>query len=210
MDILEKISKAIVEMDEDSIEELLDCALSEGVSLDSIYKEGLNQGMLQATKLFESKEYYVPEMIVCADTLNKGVQYIKKHGDLETGQGPTLVIGVVQGDMHEIGKNIVKIMLEAADFNVIDLGVNVSCEDFVHAAIENKASVIGMSSMMTTTMGHMGELVVKLKSQNLENPPKVIIGGGCISANYAKEICADGYSKDAIEAVKLINNLLGE
>lgn len=209
MELLNKIADCIVDMDEENIENILSEALKSNIPLDEIYKHGLNEGMLRATKLFENKEYYISEIIVCADTLNKGIQYLKKYGNVETGKGPTIVIGVVEGDMHEIGKNIVKIMLEAADFNVIDLGVNVTSQELIETAIKNDAKIIGLSSMMTTTMVHMGEVVEKLNERNLKNRPKVMIGGGCISQIYADEIKADGYSANAIEAVKLANKLLG-
>ncbi|MGL5439706.1 MAG: cobalamin B12-binding domain-containing protein [Filifactoraceae bacterium] len=210
MQALEDIVKIIVEMREDEIERALDKAIRERISMENIYKYGLNKGILEATKLYESKEYYIPEMIVCADTLNKGIEYIKKKGNIKTGQGPTLVIGVVEGDMHEIGKNIVKILMEASDYNVIDLGVNVKMEDFIKTAVEKKAKIVGLSSMMTTTMIHMKDIVKAFKNMDIDNPPKIIIGGGCVSQNYADEILADGYSENAIEAVKLVQNLLGE
>ena len=115
-------------------------------------------------------------------------------------------MGVVEGDLHEIGKNVVKIMFEASGFHVIDMGLNVKAKDIVQKAIEESADIIGLSTMMTTTMSNMQETIMLLQKEN--NKPKVIIGGGCISQKYANEIGADGYSANAVEAVRLVKTLL--
>ena len=201
---LENIKNAVVDMDEDNIIDLIDKALANGVSEEEIYNEGLSGGMLAVTKLFEDEKYYVSEVIVCADTLNKGVKYLQKKFNHEMKKdGPKIVIGVVEGDLHEIGKNIVKIMFQAANFDVYDLGLNVKAEDFVKKAEEVGADFIGLSTMMTTTMHNM-EKVVKL---NQGKTPLIIIGGGPISQSFADEIGADGYSKNAVEAVELVRRL---
>ncbi|MDO4754256.1 MAG: cobalamin-dependent protein [Bacillota bacterium] len=206
-DVLRKISDCIVEMDEDEIIPSIERALSEGVSAELIQEQGLSDGMLRVTKLFEEKEYYVSEVIVCADTLNKGIGYLKSRTSVQEAAGPKIVLGVVEGDLHEIGKNIVKIMFEAAGFRVIDMGLNVRAEEIVQKAMAEKADVIGLSTMMTTTMGKMADVVSLLKAMNCRIP-KVIIGGGCISERYCREIGADGYSPNAVEAVKLVRKLV--
>ncbi|MGL5231976.1 MAG: cobalamin B12-binding domain-containing protein [Fusobacteriaceae bacterium] len=205
---LRKISDSIINMDEDNIEMILEEALDNGVPMEDIYEIGLNNGMLEVTKKFENNEYYVSEVIVCADTLNKGIKYLRAKGGERKIDGPKVLIAVVEGDFHEIGKNIVKIMFEAANFDVIDLGVNQTSEDIVKAAIENRVEIIALSTMMTTTMGKMKEIISIVEKSELKNKVKVIIGGGCISNKYAQEISADGYSKNAIEAVKLVKNLV--
>lgn len=205
---LRKISDSIINMDEDNIEMILEEALDNGVPMEDIYEIGLNNGMLEVTKKFESNEYYVSEVIVCADTLNKGIKYLRAKGGERKIDGPKVLIAVVEGDFHEIGKNIVKIMFEAANFDVMDLGVNQTSEDIVKAAIENRVEIIALSTMMTTTMGKMKEIISIVEKSELKNKVKVIIGGGCISNKYAQEISADGYSKNAIEAVKLVKNLV--
>ena len=121
-----------------------------------------------------------------------------------------MLITVVEGDTHEIGKNIVKIMLDAAGFDVIDLGVNNSAKEIIEVALRENVKIIGLSSMMTTTREQMRKLVKELKDMDLEHRPRVIIGGGSVTDNYSKEIDADGYSKNAPEAVKLINKILKE
>lgn len=207
--ILGRISDCVVEMDEDAITALIDEALELGFSAEEIKDRGLSEGMLRVTKLFENKEYFVSEVIVCADTLNKGITYLKNKFEVSSSKGPKVVIGVVEGDLHEIGKNIVKIMFEAAGFDVIDMGLNVKAEDIVHKALDEEADVIGLSTMMTTTMVKMREVVELIRSTKEELLPKIIIGGGCISQKYAGEIGADGYSANAVEAVKLVKELTG-
>lgn len=205
---LKKISDSIINMDEDNVETILQEALDNGVSMEDIYEVGLNNGMLEVTKKFENNEYYVSEVIVCADTLNKGIKFLRSKGGEKKVDGPKVLIAVVEGDFHEIGKNIVKIMFEAANFDVMDLGVNQTSNDIVKIAVENGVDVITLSTMMTTTMGKMKEIIEIIEKTELKDKVKVIIGGGCISEKYAREINADGYSKNAIEAVKLVKNLV--
>ncbi len=207
---LENIAEAIVEMDEDNIIDLIEKALGSGILSEEIYDKGLGEGMLRVTELFEKRKNFVSEVIVCADTLNLGVNYLKsKFPSKENSSGPKIVIGVVEGDLHEIGKNIVKIMFEASGFRVIDMGINVKAEDIIKTAIEEKADIITLSTMMTTTMVKMQDVVDMLKAEELEYIPKVIIGGGCVNRKYADEIGADGYSSNAVEAVQLVKQLMG-
>ncbi len=209
-DILTKISDCIVNMEERNIENLIIEALNcDDIDIDDIYNKGLNFGMNKAIELFENKKYYIPEVIVCADTLNKGLEVLRRYGKINKKSKGKVVFAVVKGDTHEIGKNIVKIMLEANGYEVIDLGVNRDNEDIIDAAIKEEAQVIGVSSMMTTTMTEMKKLIEKLDSINVQKKPYVIIGGGCITQNYAIEIGADGYSENAPKAVKLVDKLIG-
>ena len=207
---LDKITKAIVNMDEDNIISLIDEALSGGISAEDIYNKGLSKGMLDVTKLFENKEYFVSEVIVCADTLNLGVNYLrKKFPAKEDSKGPKVIIGVVEGDLHEIGKNIVKIMFEAAGFKVTDMGINVKAHDILDKTMETEPDIICLSTMMTTTRGKMKDVVELIHSKNLKNIPKIIIGGGSVSQKYSDEIGADGYSANAVDAVILVRRLIG-
>lgn len=206
---LEKIAESVVEMDEEGIISRIEDALDCGVSSSAIYERGLSEGMLRVTKLFENKEYFVSEVIVCADTLNKGIGHLKQKAPIFSNKGPKIILGVVEGDLHEIGKNIVKIMFEAAGFDVIDMGLNVKAEDIVRRALEEKADIIGLSTMMTTTMVKMRRVIELLRLETSGRLPKVIIGGGCISSSYSLEIGADGYSANAVEAVKLVRDLMG-
>ena len=207
---LDKITEAIVNMDEDNIISLIDEALSGGISAEDIYNKGLSKGMLDVTKLFENKEYFVSEVIVCADTLNLGVNYLrKKFPAKEDSKGPKVIIGVVEGDLHEIGKNIVKIMFEAAGFKVTDMGINVKAHDILDKTMETEPDIICLSTMMTTTRAKMKDVVELIHSKNLKNIPKIIIGGGSVSQKYSDEIGADGYSANAVDAVILVRRLIG-
>lgn len=210
MDILKTISDAVIDMEEEQIESLVVSAIENKISLQDIYNDGLNDGMIRALSKYEKKEFDIPEVIVCADVLNKGIKTIEKYGKLNSGEKEKVLITVVEGDTHEIGKNIVKIMLEAAGFDVIDLGVNNSSKEIIEVAIREKVKIIGLSSMMTTTREQMRKLVEELKEIDLDTKPKIIIGGGSVTPNYSKEIDADGYSKNAPEAVKLVNKILKE
>lgn len=206
---LKMISDAVVNMDEENIITHIKTALNLGVSATEIYDQGLSLGMLIASNYFAEKKYFVSEVIVCADTLNKGIQFLNRIAPVASAKSQKIVIAVVEGDLHEIGKNILKILLEAAGFHVVDLGLNVKVEEIVQRALAEHADIIGLSTMMTTTMGKMKEVIDLLNSLQQQNIPKVIIGGGCISERYAQEIGADGYSPNAVEAVKLVYELTG-
>ena len=210
MDILSQISDCIVNMDEDNIEKLIKMALDmKSINMHDIFSKGLNDGMVRSIGIYDNKEYDIPELIVCADTLNKGLNVLKNYGIIDNDSKGKLLLAVVEGDTHEIGKNIVKIMVEAAGYDVVDIGVNRKVDDIIHIAIEENVDIIGLSSMMTTTRGEMKKLIDKINSMNLENRPYVIVGGGSITENYSKEIGADGYSTNAPNAIKLIQKLLG-
>lgn len=210
MDILRQISDCIVNMDEDRIEDLIKMAIDiKCISHQDIFLKGLNDGMVRAIRIYDNKEYDIPELIVCADTLNKGVNVLSSYGSLDNENKGKLLLAVVEGDTHEIGKNIVKIMVEAAGYDIVDMGVNRKVEDIITKAIAEQVDIIGLSSMMTTTRGEMKKLVDKINAMNLDHRPYVIVGGGSITENYAKEIGADGYSTNAPNAIKLIEKLIG-
>ena len=211
MDILKRISDCILNMDEESIGQLIKQAIeSEHMQLQDIYEKGLNDGMVRAIEFFESKRYDIPEIIVCADTLNKGLKALEEYGSLNSESKGRILLAVVAGDTHEIGKNIAKIMLEAAGYDVIDFGVNKSVDEIIKAAEAEGAQVIGLSSMMTTTRGEMKKLIDRLGSMDSADKPYVIIGGGSVTQNYSVEINADGYASNAPNTVKLLQRLLKE
>jgi len=209
MDIIKQVSDCIKNMNEEAIEKLIKEAIDiENIDLDEIYAKGLRHGMERAIAAYDNKEYDIPELIVCADTLNKGVKLLNSFGNLDNGSKEKVLLAVVEGDTHEIGKNIVKIMLEASGYNVIDLGVNISTEEIIYTAQIENASIIGLSSMMTTTRSQMKKVIDTINSKNLKKRPYVIVGGGSITENYSKTIKADGYASNALYAVKLVEMLL--
>ncbi|HGT1577865.1 TPA: B12-binding domain-containing protein [Clostridioides difficile] len=209
MDILDDIAECILNMGVDNIENLVKIAIDKNIDVEDIYEYGLNKGMIGALDKFENKEYYLSEVIVCTDALNKGINLLKGTGKVKKKSKGVILMSVVEGDTHEIGKNIVKVMVEATGYKVIDLGVNRKSEDIIEEAIKNNVDIIGLSSMVTTTMENMKSVIDELNMIEIDKRPKVIIGGGPVSMEFAEEIGADGYSSNAPKAVKLINKLIG-
>ena len=209
MDILNKISDCILNMDEENIENLIKSAIhNNDIDINDIFIKGLNNGMIRAINTYDNREYDIPELIVCADTLNKGIRILREHGVFNKEDKGKVLLSVVEGDTHEIGKNIVKIMVEASGYEVIDIGVNKSSEEIIDTAIKENVNIIGLSSMMTTTRDEMRKVINKINSMNLKNRPYVIVGGGSVTESYSNEIGAEGYYENAPNAIKLIERLL--
>ena len=192
------------------VKELVNRALEEGVSAAEILNEGLIVGMGEIGVLFKNYEVYVPEVLIAARAMYAGLDILKPLL-VASGVEPVgkVAIGTVKGDLHDIGKNLVAMMLEGAGFEVIDLGIDVSPEQYVDA-VENKgAQIIAMSALLTTTMPNMRGTVELLKAKGLRDRAKVMIGGAPVTQAYADEIGADGYSDDAASAVDLAKSLIG-
>ncbi|MCR1899707.1 corrinoid protein [Irregularibacter muris] len=207
--LFKKISDGIVDMDDEGVEELCYQSLEMDIPAYKTIAQGLVKGMDRVGQLFEEQEYFLPEVLTCSDTLNIGLDILKPHLASDKIDNPVkVVIGVVEGDTHDIGKNLVKIMMEAAGFEVYDLGRDVPLNDFVDKAEEVKANFICMSTLMTTTMIGMKNVIDMLKEKNIRNKYKVMIGGGPISQKFADEIGADEYTVDANEAVKRIKSIV--
>ncbi|MGN1164937.1 MAG: corrinoid protein [Lachnospiraceae bacterium] len=208
-ELLKRLSDGVLEMEEDDVSEVAQEFIDAGYpALDGIM-EGLVDGMNRASVLFEEEEYFVTDILLCSDAMYAGLDILKPYlPDEEEQQKRKGVIGVVEGDTHDIGKNLVKIMLETAGFEMIDLGRDVPLHKFVDVAIEEEAEFICMSTLMTTTMSGMETVIHMLEEKGIRNNIKVMIGGGPISQRYADKIGADGYSQNAVEAVKLAKRLL--
>ncbi|HWQ75971.1 MAG TPA: corrinoid protein [Syntrophomonas sp.] len=207
--LYQKLSDAVVNMDEDAVVDLSHEVVEKKFDAYTAIDKGLANGMERAGELFEEQEYFVPELIVCADAMYAGLDILKPHiKTASDGKKYTIVIGVIEGDTHDIGKNLVKIMLETAGFNVIDLGRDVLPSDFVDNAVAHNADVIAISTLMTTTMAGMAEVIDILNQRGLPTKFKVIVGGGPISQAFANKIGAAGYSPNAAEAVRLVRGLL--
>jgi len=208
-ELFQKLSDAVLEMEEDTVEETANQVVEEGVDAYQAIDKGLANGMERAGKLFEEHEYFVPELMICADAMYKGLDILTPHiKTSEDEKKATIVIGVIEGDTHDIGKNLVKIMQETGGFNVIDLGRDIPPTVFVDEAVKNKADVIAISTLMTTTMDGMSEVIEILNGRGIRNDFKVIVGGGPISQSFANKIGADGYSSNAAESVRLVRKLL--
>jgi corrinoid protein of di/trimethylamine methyltransferase len=207
--LFKELSEAVVEMDEERTINAANASLEAGVEPYDAIQQGLSVGMARAGQLFEDEEYFIPELLMCSDAMYAGLEVLKPHLKKNTQSSGTVVIGVIEGDTHDIGKNMVRIMLETVGFNVIDLGRDVAPQRFVNAAKDSKADIIALSTLMTTTMDGMGTVVKLLDEANLRNGVKVMVGGGPISPGFAKRIGADGYAVNAAEAVKVARALVG-
>lgn len=199
---LDVISEALQRGDAEKVEELVKKSLEENLSPKKILEDGLIKGMGIIGAKFKKNEVYVPEVLIAARAMHAGMNILKPKL-IETGVKNIgiVAIGTVKGDLHDIGKNLVKMMLEGAGFEVIDLGIDVSVDKFVEAVKEHKPNVIAMSALLTTTMVNMPEVIKALEAAGLRGKVKIMIGGAPITQNYADQIGADGYSPDAASAV---------
>ncbi|MBC3889232.1 cobalamin-binding protein [Acetobacterium paludosum] len=208
-ELYNKLAEAVLNMEEEETVALSKQVIAENLDAYEAIVNGLTVGMNQAGKLFDEEEYFVPELLICSDAMYAGLEILKPH--IKTKDNAIkrkAVIGVIEGDTHDIGKNLVKIMLETGGFDVIDLGRDVAPATFVEKAKEEKAEFIVVSTLMTTTMEGMNEVIEILNEEDIRDDYKVLIGGGPISQGYADKIGADGYAENAAEAVKLANRLV--
>jgi 5-methyltetrahydrofolate--homocysteine methyltransferase len=184
-------------------------ALAAGTAAGDILNEAMIPAMAEVGRLFEINEYYVPELLISARAMKAGLEILKPLL-VATGIEPKgkVVVGTVKGDLHDIGKNLVAIMVEGAGYEVIDLGVDVTPENYVNTAIAQGAQVIGLSALLTTTMPSMKATVEALNESGLHGKIKVMIGGAPVTQKYADEIGADGYARDAAGAARLVAQLI--
>lgn len=208
-ELYKKLADTVVDMDEEETVNICNQIILENLDAYEAIDNGLSAGMDQAGKLFDEEEYFVPELLLCSDAMYAGLGVLKPHIKAKDEKiKQKVVIGVVEGDTHDIGKNLVKIMLETAGFDIVDLGRDVAPMTFVDKAKEEKAKIIVISTLMTTTMEGMNEVIEILNKENIREDFKVMIGGGPISQAYADKIGADGYSVNAADAVKLAKRLI--
>lgn len=164
--------------------------------------------MKEVGELFSRKEYYVPEVLLASEAFYVGFNMISPLIKSQQGQKKAkVVIGVVKGDIHDIGKNIVKVLIEASGYDIIDLGKDVSTGCFIETAVKEKPAILAMSSLMTTTLVHMEEVIKELIKKKMRRSIKVIVGGAPVNEEFANKIGADGYAEDATQAVKLIKKI---
>lgn len=204
---VKKIFNAVLELDEDGVREKTQQAIDAGTDIDTILSHGLIGAMDEVGERFSRGDMFVPEMLMAAQAMKAGLEILKPHlsGGASQSKG-TVVIGTVKGDLHDIGKNLVAMMIEGAGFEVVDLGVDVESETFVKNAKEKNASVIALSALLTTTMPAMEATVNAVKEAGMT--VKTIIGGAPVSKEFADRIGADGYSADAPGAVQLVKKLV--
>ena len=205
---VQDIFEAVVKFDETGVVTCVKAELEAGTDINAILNDGLIAAMDEVGKKFSEGELFVPEMLMAAQAMKGGLEIIKPHlGDEGSETRGTVVIGTVKGDLHDIGKNLVAMMMEGAGFNVVDLGVDVDPEKFVQAATENNADVIALSALLTTTMPAMEATVKAVKEAGLAT--KTIVGGAPVTEAFSDQIGADGFSDDAPGAVELARTLMG-
>ena len=206
---LDKIKEVIITGKYKEIEGLVQAAIEDKADLDQIINDGMVAAMDVVGQKFAENEIFIPEMLVSAVTMKKGLDIIKpllKSDEIES-KG-TIIMCTVKGDIHDIGKNLVIMMLQGAGFDVIDLGVDMSTEDLTQKVEEIKPDILGLSALLTTTMPEIKNVIETLKDKGLRNSVKVMIGGAPLNAAFAEEVGADGYGQDAAEAVKLARRLV--
>ena len=204
------LQNALITGDGDTLLDETKKLLDNGSAPHDIIKEGLIPGMDVVGEKFKNDELYIPEVIKIATIFKASIQLVKPYlMEGEVATAGKVVIGTVTGDMHDVGKNIVVLMLEANGFEVVDLGVDVSSDEFIRRATEIDAHVIGMSALLTTTMPKIGEVLKELIESGIRDNFKVIIGGAPINQSFADSVGADAYGHDAIDAVDKIKGLVG-
>ncbi len=210
-ELLEKLSECVVEMEDEDVVPVAKEYIEAGYPAFDGIMDGLVDGMNKASDLYDAEEYFVTDVLLCSDAMYAGLEVLRPHLPVEESgsQKPKVVIGVVEGDTHDIGKNLVKIMMDTAGFEMYDLGRDVPLDNFVDKALEVGASIICMSTLMTTTMAGMKTVIEKLEEKGVRSQFKIMVGGSPISQKYADEIGADGYSVNAVGAVKAAKKLVG-
>lgn len=207
---LKEITEKLIQGMAPQVKELIQEAIDEGQDLRSILNDGLLAGMSVVGERFKKGEVYFPEVLVAANAMKAGMEPLKPLlVEKNIGYAGKVVLGTVRGDLHDIGKNLVGMMLEGAGFEIIDLGVDVSAERFVEAVKEENADIIGMSSLLTTTMPMMKQAIEALSNSLVREKVKVMVGGAPITQEYADDIGADGFGPDAATAVDKAKELMG-
>ena len=206
---LQKLFDSILDGDLAATKENVQASLDTNLKPDVILNEGMIAAMREVGARFEAGEYYVPEMLIAARAMQGGMALLKPHlQQTDQKSSGKVVIGTVKGDLHDIGKNLVALMLEGAGYEIIDLGVDVSAEKFVEVAKEVHPDIVAMSALLTTTMPSMKTTLDALTAAGLRNHTKVIVGGAPVTEAYAHQIEADGFAPDASRAVNMVNSLM--
>jgi len=207
---LKEITEKLIQGMAPQVKGLVQEAIDEAQDLRSILNDGLLAGMSVVGERFKKGEVYFPEVLVAANAMKAGMEPLKPLlVEKNIGYAGKVVLGTVRGDLHDIGKNLVGMMLEGAGFEIIDLGVDVSAERFVEAVKEENADIIGMSSLLTTTMPMMKQAIEALSGSLVRDKVKVMVGGAPITQKYADDIGADGFGPDAATAVDKAKELMG-
>jgi 5-methyltetrahydrofolate--homocysteine methyltransferase len=211
MEIFDTIADEVQKGNSNSVEELIRKSLAQDIPAEEVLNNGLIKGMEIVSEKFKNNEIFIPEVLVSAKAMNAGLGILKPLlAQANVKPLGKVVIGTVRGDLHDIGKNIVAMMLQGAGFEVIDLGADVPKEEFLKFIKKESANILGMSALLTTTMLYMKDIIEAAREEGLRQDIKVIIGGAPVTEDYAAQIGADGYAPDAASAVDLTKRLLEE
>lgn len=206
-DVLNRLASAVVQLARDEVVRLCEVALDQQIPADVALEQGLARGMRLVGEKFARQEYFVPEVLAAARAMYAGFDILKERLPRVSTNRARIALGVVQGDIHDIGKNIVRVMAQAAGYQVVDLGRNVPVEQFVNA-VRDGVKAIGLSALMTTTMPVMAKVIEALKQAGLRDRVKVLVGGAPVNPLFAGRIGADGYAPDAHNAIAEIRRLI--
>ena len=210
MSILSELKQAVIDGEAEKTDELVQKALAEGLPPEQVLKEGLIAAMAEVGRLFEEGEFFVPEMLIAARAMKGGLVILRPQLAAANVQAVgKVVIGTVQGDLHDIGKNLVGMMCEGAGFEVVDLGFNVDPEKFIEAIKQHQPDIVGMSALLTTTMRAMALTIRAIEEAGLRNKVKIMVGGAPVDAAFAERISADGYGSNAPAGVDLAKQFAG-
>lgn len=208
--IYEKLASAILEGDSDASASITQQGLDEGVSAGDILNNGLIVGMNEVGVRFKAGDMFVPEVLMSAESMASGMTLLRPLlAESKTKMAGTIVMGTVQGDLHDIGKNLVGMMCEGAGFDIVDIGFNAPPERFIQAIKEHQPQVVGMSAMLTTTMRAMGHTIKAIEEAGLRDQVKIIVGGAPVDEEFSKKIGADGYGSNAVAGPEVAKSLLG-
>jgi corrinoid protein of di/trimethylamine methyltransferase len=211
--MLQKMAQAVIDGQKEEAERLAKEAVAQGFELLEVIEKGYVPGIQRVGEMWEQGEYFLPELISSAECMKAAMAVIQpelRKAQIDTPSKGKVVIGTVEGDIHDIGKNLVASMLQAHGFDVCDLGSDVKLEKFIETALETKADFVCLSALLTTTMLNQRRFIEKLKAENLTGRFKVLVGGAPVTAKWAADIGADGYGENALAAVKLAASLKGK
>jgi 5-methyltetrahydrofolate--homocysteine methyltransferase len=209
MSLLDDLRNSVIKGELNATQDQVNQALAENIPPEEILTEGLISAMTEVGRMFENGEFYIPEMLISARAMKGGLAILRpKLAAANIKAIGKVVIGTVQGDLHDIGKNLVGMMLEGAGFEVIDLGVDVSPEKYIAAVNEHNPDLIGCSALLTTTMPRMKDILLALQAAGLRDSVKVMIGGAPVTEQYAKDIGADIFAQDAASAAQYARQLM--
>ncbi|MCW3489992.1 corrinoid protein [Dethiobacter alkaliphilus] len=205
----EEMKEALKQGNADGVKTMVEAALNEGATAKEVVDNGLIAGILELGVLFKNNEVYIPEVLMAARALHAGLDVVKPVlAEQDAGTKSKIVLGTVKADLHDIGKNLVGIMLEGSGFEVVDLGIDVPSDKFVEAVKAEKPEILALSALLTTTMPYLKEVITLLEEAGLRDSVKVIVGGAPVTQEFADQIGADGYAPDAGSATALAKSLV--